>query len=77
VVDKIAAPLFVYAGQNDPRVPRSESDQIVASLRARKVPVEYMVAPNEGHSLDRKENMLSFLARSTLFLEKTLKIEVK
>jgi dipeptidyl aminopeptidase/acylaminoacyl peptidase len=67
-------PLFVYAGQNDPRVPRSESDQIVASLRSRKVPVEYMVATNEGHSLDRKENVIAFLARSTRFLEKTLKL---
>jgi dipeptidyl aminopeptidase/acylaminoacyl peptidase len=73
-VDKIAVPLFVFAGQNDPRVPRSESDQIVASLRARSVPVEYMVALNEGHSLDRKENVLAFLARSTRFLEKTLKL---
>ncbi|HEY9013463.1 MAG TPA: prolyl oligopeptidase family serine peptidase, partial [Gemmatimonadales bacterium] len=43
-VAKIRSPLFVYAGANDPRVPRSESDQIVNALRARGVPVEYMVA---------------------------------
>jgi dipeptidyl aminopeptidase/acylaminoacyl peptidase len=68
-VDKIVAPLFVYAGANDPRVPRSESDLIVGALRARNVPVEYMVADNEGHSLARKENLVEFLARSACFLE--------
>ena len=68
-VDKIVAPLFVYAGANDPRVPRSESDLIVHALRERHVPVEYMVADNEGHSLSRKENLIQFLARSARFLE--------
>ena len=68
-VDRIVAPLFVYAGANDPRVPRSESDLIVGALRERKVPVEYMVADDEGHSLARKENVVRFLARSGRFLE--------
>ena len=68
-VGRIVAPLFVYAGANDPRVPRSESDLIVGALRARNVPVEYMVADNEGHSLARKENLVEFLARSARFLE--------
>jgi len=68
--DKITAPLFVYAGANDPRVPRSESDLIVKALRSRKVPVEYMVANDEGHSLARRENTIEFLARSARFLEK-------
>jgi dipeptidyl aminopeptidase/acylaminoacyl peptidase len=68
-VDRIVDPLFVYAGANDPRVPRSESDLIVRALRGRKVPVEYMVADNEGHSLARKENMIEFLARASRFLE--------
>jgi dipeptidyl aminopeptidase/acylaminoacyl peptidase len=69
VVSRIGVPLFVYAGQNDPRVPRSESDAIVRSLRERGVPVEYMVAANEGHSLDHNENLTAFLARSVRFLE--------
>jgi len=68
-VGKITAPLFVYAGANDPRVPRTESDLIVHALRERKVPVEYMVAENEGHSLSHKENVVQFLARSARFLE--------
>jgi dipeptidyl aminopeptidase/acylaminoacyl peptidase len=73
-IDQVVAPLFVYAGQNDPRVPRSESDAIVKNLRSRKIPVEYMVAADEGHSLDRKENVTAFLARSHRFLENKLKL---
>jgi dipeptidyl aminopeptidase/acylaminoacyl peptidase len=68
-VDKIAVPLFVYTGQNDTRVPRSESDAIVKALRARGVPVEYMVAENEGHSVDRKENQVELLTRTARFFE--------
>lgn len=68
----IAAPLFVYQGANDPRVPRTESDSIVSALRRRNLPVEYMIAPNEGHSLDRRENQLEFYARSARFLEEHL-----
>jgi dipeptidyl aminopeptidase/acylaminoacyl peptidase len=71
--DKIVDPLFVYAGANDPRVPRSEDDLIVKALRARKVPVEYMVAANEGHSLARRENQIAFCARAARFLETHLK----
>lgn len=71
--DKIVDPLFVYAGANDPRVPRSESDLIVKALRARKVPVEYMVAGNEGHSLSHRENQVEFYARAARFLENHLK----
>jgi dipeptidyl aminopeptidase/acylaminoacyl peptidase len=67
-VDKISAPLFVYAGANDARVPRSESDQIVKALRERKVPVEYMVAPNEGHSMERRETRIALFSRVARFL---------
>jgi dipeptidyl aminopeptidase/acylaminoacyl peptidase len=72
-VNQIVAPLFVYAGANDPRVPRAESDQIVNALRSRNVPVEYMVAENEGHSLDRRENQVEFFTRVARFLEDQLK----
>jgi dipeptidyl aminopeptidase/acylaminoacyl peptidase len=66
--DKITAPLFVYAGANDPRVPRAESDQIVHALRAHNVPVEYMVAANEGHSMDHRDNQLACYTRMARFL---------
>jgi dipeptidyl aminopeptidase/acylaminoacyl peptidase len=65
---KVNAPLFVYQGQNDPRVPRSEADQVVNALRTRKVPVEYMVAMNEGHSIDRRETKLELYSRIVRFL---------
>ena len=72
-VDKIVDPTFVYAGANDPRVPRSESDIIVKALRQRTIPSEYMVADNEGHSLTRRETQLQFFARAARFLEAALR----
>jgi dipeptidyl aminopeptidase/acylaminoacyl peptidase len=54
-------------------VPRSESDLVVKALRARQVPVEYMVAANEGHSLSHRENQIEFYARAARFLETHLK----
>lgn len=71
--DKIVAPLFVYQGQNDPRVPRAESDRIVRALRDRKIPCEYMVAADEGHSMDRRENKIEFMTRAVRFLTDELK----
>jgi dipeptidyl aminopeptidase/acylaminoacyl peptidase len=72
-IGNIVAPLYVYAGQNDPRVPRSESDQVVQALRTRGVPVEYQVAANEGHSLDHKENRVEFFTRVARFLDDNVK----
>ncbi|MFN0007654.1 MAG: prolyl oligopeptidase family serine peptidase [Planctomycetota bacterium] len=68
-VDQIVDPTFVYAGANDPRVPRSESDLIVEALRERRVPTEYMVAEDEGHSVARRENLIELMARVARFLE--------
>jgi dipeptidyl aminopeptidase/acylaminoacyl peptidase len=70
---KITAPLYVYAGQNDPQVPRAEADQIVLALRERGIPVEYQVAANEGHSLDHQENRVELMTRVARFLEDNLK----
>lgn len=67
-VARISAPLFVYTGQNDPRVPRSESDSIVRALRRRGVPVEYMVADDEGHAVDHRHNKIELLTRTARFL---------
>lgn len=72
-IDQLVAPLYVYQGQNDPRVPRTEADQVVAALRARNVPVEYQVAANEGHSLDHRENRVEFFVRVARFLEDNAK----
>jgi dipeptidyl aminopeptidase/acylaminoacyl peptidase len=54
--DRITAPLFVIQGQNDPRVPVTEAEQIVRQVRANGRAVWYMNALNEGHGYTRKEN---------------------
>ena len=55
-VQKITRPLMVSQGANDPRVPLSESDQIVAALEGRGVPVWYLVGKDEGHGFQKKTN---------------------
>lgn len=54
--DKIKAALFVLHGQNDPRVPVSEAEQIVAKMRELKRPVWFAKALNEGHGFRKKNN---------------------
>jgi dipeptidyl aminopeptidase/acylaminoacyl peptidase len=53
---KIKKPLFVIQGKNDPRVPASEAQQIVETVRKNNVPVWYQVATNEGHGFKKKYN---------------------
>lgn len=55
-VERIGKPLLVSQGANDPRVPLSESDQIVAALEKRGVPVWYLVGKDEGHGFQKKGN---------------------
>jgi len=54
--DKMTRPLLVAQGANDPRVPLSESDQIVAAVQANGAPVWYVVAKDEGHGFQKKTN---------------------
>ncbi|HHS13274.1 MAG TPA: S9 family peptidase [bacterium] len=68
--DRIKAPLLVVQGQNDPRVIKAESDQIVVALRDRGFPVEYINAPDEGHGFARPENSMAFVAAMEKFLAK-------
>ena len=70
--DKIETPLFVVQGANDPRVKKAESDQIVVALRERGFPVEYMVAPDEGHGFNRPVNNMAMYAAIEKFLAKHL-----
>ena len=58
MVDRIRTPLLVAQGANDVRVVQAESDNIVASLRDRGVPVEYLLAPDEGHGFANPQNRL-------------------
>ncbi len=70
--DKMKAPLLVIQGANDPRVKKAESDQIVVALRERGFPVEYIVAPDEGHGFVRPENNMAAFASAEKFLAKHL-----
>ena len=66
---KITKPLFVIQGANDPRVPKSEVDQIVARVRANGGQVWYMVANDEGHGFARKGNRDAQREAETLFFQ--------
>jgi dipeptidyl aminopeptidase/acylaminoacyl peptidase len=55
-IEKIKKPMLVIAGKNDPRVPVSESDQIVAALKKQGTPVWYIMAKDEGHGFQKKAN---------------------
>jgi len=70
--DRIKTPLLVVQGANDPRVNKRESDQIVAALSSRNYPVEYLVAPDEGHGFVRPVNNMAMIAAVEKFLAKHL-----
>jgi dipeptidyl aminopeptidase/acylaminoacyl peptidase len=66
----IKTPLLVVQGANDPRVNRREAEQIVIALRDRGFPVEYMLAPDEGHGFARPvNNMAMYMATEKFFAQ--------
>jgi len=69
---KIKTPLLVVQGANDPRVKQAESDQIVIALRDRGFPVEYLIAPDEGHGFARPVNNMAMFAAAEKFFSKHL-----
>lgn len=69
---KIVKPLFVVQGGNDPRVPLSESQQIVQTVRKNRTPVWYLMARDEGHGFARKQNRDFLLYASVLFIREYL-----
>ncbi len=54
LADKIERPLLIGQGANDPRVKKAESDQIVQAMEAKKIPVTYILFPDEGHGFARR-----------------------
>jgi dipeptidyl aminopeptidase/acylaminoacyl peptidase len=70
--NKIKTPLMVVQGANDPRVNKAEADQIVVALRDRNYPVQYLLAPDEGHGFARPVNNLAMIAASEKFLAQYL-----
>ena len=64
----ITKPLLIGQGANDPRVKQAESDQIIEAMRAKGLPVTYVLYPEEGHGFAVPENRLSFMAIAEAFL---------
>jgi dipeptidyl aminopeptidase/acylaminoacyl peptidase len=69
---KIKTPLLVVQGANDPRVNRREAEQIVIALRDRGFPVEYLLAPDEGHGFARPVNNMAMFMAAEKFLAANL-----
>jgi dipeptidyl aminopeptidase/acylaminoacyl peptidase len=70
--EKIRKPMLVVAGKNDPRVPVSESDQIVAALKKQRTPVWYLMARDEGHGFKKKQNVDFQFNTEIMFLDNFL-----
>jgi dipeptidyl aminopeptidase/acylaminoacyl peptidase len=70
--DQIRRPLLIGQGANDPRVNVNESQQIVDALKAKNIPVTYVVFPDEGHGFARPQNNIAFNAVAENFLAKCL-----
>jgi len=68
-VDQIKAPLYLLAGGNDPRCPKSEAQQVVDAVKKRGGVVEYKVYENEGHGFARVENQIDAYKRVADFLK--------
>ena len=70
--NNIRTPLLVARGANDPRVNRKESERIVIALRDRGSPVEYILAPDEGHGFLRPVNNMALYMATEKFLARYL-----
>jgi dipeptidyl aminopeptidase/acylaminoacyl peptidase len=68
-VDKIKAPLYLLAGGNDPRCPKTEAQQVVDAIKKRGGVVEYKVYENEGHGFARVEHQIDAYKRVADFLK--------
>jgi dipeptidyl aminopeptidase/acylaminoacyl peptidase len=71
--ERIKTPLLIAQGAKDPRVVKSESDQMVEAMRKRGVEVEYLVKDDEGHGFANEENRFEFYEAMERFLARHLK----
>jgi Tol biopolymer transport system component/dienelactone hydrolase len=70
--DKIKKPLFLAHGQNDPRVPVAESEQMAAAVRQNGTPLWFMIAKDEGHGISRQPNVAYLTHAWAFFMEQYL-----
>jgi dienelactone hydrolase len=71
-IDRAVRPILIAQGMRDVRVVAAESEQMVAALKKRGVPVTYITFPDEGHGFARPENRMAFYAITESFLAKHL-----
>jgi dipeptidyl aminopeptidase/acylaminoacyl peptidase len=71
-VPNIKAPLLVLQGENDPRVPKEETDQVVQMLKQRGNIVDVHYYPAEGHGFEKRENQIDAIERTLAWFEKYL-----
>lgn len=71
-IERIEAPLLLIHGANDPRVPLSEAEQVVARLKEVGRHVELLVYPDEGHGIVKLQNKLDAYPKAVEFLDKSL-----
>jgi dipeptidyl aminopeptidase/acylaminoacyl peptidase len=71
-VEDMRAPLFVIHGANDPRVPLSEAEQLVAAVRANGAECELLVYGDEGHGLAKRANRLDAYPKAVAFIARHL-----
>jgi dipeptidyl aminopeptidase/acylaminoacyl peptidase len=71
-IENVRCPLLVIQGDNDPRIPREESDQLVERMRSLGRAVEYLTFEGEGHGFARRENQVLMFQRMIAFLERHL-----
>ena len=76
-ISEIAMPLYVVAGENDPRVPASEARQVAKAVEGRGTPVWLSIAANEGHQWGKKENIDYQFWTDILFWQKTLGLDAQ
>ena len=72
IIDRVRAPLLVIHGANDPRVPLSEAEQVVAAVRGNGIECQLLVYPDEGHGLAKRANQLDAYPQVLDFLARQL-----
>jgi dipeptidyl aminopeptidase/acylaminoacyl peptidase len=73
-IHNVKAPLLVLQGNNDPRVPKEEAEQVVDSLKKDGKTVDAHYYPNEGHGFEKRENQIDSIRRTVEWFDKYLKV---
>lgn len=72
MIDNLKKPMYIVQGKNDPRVPYTEAEQIVKTLKANGTPAWYLLGMNEGHGFGKKENQDFDFYTTIMFIQKYL-----